>query len=713
MKKILLTTLFLAIPFTAAAAISVPWYTTDSGNATATPAAIAPNLYVPNNVQVGGKIYGTVSLIANGDVSVTGKLSVGSSTPWALLSVNPNAIGSGVPEFAIGSSTQTDFVVYNTGSLGSQVRAGYGSAAKPTYSFVGNPATGMWADNPNQVTISANGTEAARFLVGACFSGTCGKLSNPGNTAYLGIDTAGAISLTSNSSQNVTLNPGTSGLAIVSGAGFQVNGGYVYSDRTSTPNFVMNSGGANYGQIFNQGTTGFSLGYSSSLNVIGTPVLTWNSSGNVGIGTSTPSKLLSVQGDSIISGTENVANLNATGTIALPNTTSSAAGVVTVGGSRFIHTYALSGTDGYNTFMGINSGNFTMTGSTGTQGSYNTAFGNNTLTLNTTGNFNTAIGKGALPANTTGSENTSIGYRTLELNTTGVRNTALGNLALRPVVSGSDNTGIGYGSLGSATDIQNSALGAYSAGDITSGHGNLILGYNTGRGITTGSGNTIVGNAIGSLATGLTNNIIFASGDTTRAQFDGTNWNFTGNVGIGTTSPGAKFAINNNTNDTVGQALFLIASSTSNATTTSFIVTNGGNVGIGTTSPYANLSVQSGASTGDAFVVATSSAASIAGYDNDGHRFTSGPAPAISVCGTGTGTVVGDDQSGTITTATAATACTVTFAKAYRNTPTCTVTDNSLVGFADVASISTSAVTFGISSALTGGNLYYSCNYHK
>lgn len=140
---------------------------------------------------------------------------------------------------------------------------------------------------------------------------------------------------------------------------------------------------------------------------------------------------------------------------------------------------------------------------------------------------------------------------------------------------------------------------------------------------------------------------------------------------------------------------------------------NNGNIGVSTTTPYATLSVQSNASTGDAFVVATSSGAAVFGVDNDGHQFTSGPAPVISTCGTGTGTVVGDDQSGTITTATAATACTATFSKAYRSTPVCTVTDNSLVGFADIASVSVSAVTFGISSALTGGNLYYSCSYHK
>lgn len=156
------------------------------------------------------------------------------------------------------------------------------------------------------------------------------------------------------------------------------------------------------------------------------------------------------------------------------------------------------------------------------------------------------------------------------------------------------------------------------------------------------------------------------------------------------------------------------ASSTQITTTgNAYLATSGGSVGIGTTSPYAALSIITGLGTGDALAIGTTTKTLIAGFDNDGHRFTSGYAPVVSSCGTGSGSVVGDDQSGTITTATAAVSCTLTFAKAYRATPTCTVTDNSLVGFADIASISASAVTFGISSALTGGNLYYSCSYHR
>lgn len=183
-----------------------------------------------------------------------------------------------------------------------------------------------------------------------------------------------------------------------------------------------------------------------------------------------------------------------------------------------------------------------------------------------------------------------------------------------------------------------------------------------------------------------------------------------GAVGISTSTPSAQLSVTT-ANQRPATTTMLTVASTTGATL--FIIKADGTSGVGTSSPSATLAVQSGLNSGDAFVVATSTGNNVTGVDNDGHTFTSGPAPVISSCGTGTGTVVGDDQTGTITTATAATVCTATFSKAFRQTPVCTVTDDSLVGFADISSISTTAVTFGISSALTGGHLYYSCGYHR
>ncbi len=51
------------------------------------------------------------------------RLGLGTSTPWGQLSVNPNAIGSG-PEFVVGSSTKTDFIITNSGNLGINVNKG-------------------------------------------------------------------------------------------------------------------------------------------------------------------------------------------------------------------------------------------------------------------------------------------------------------------------------------------------------------------------------------------------------------------------------------------------------------------------------------------------------------------------------------------------------------------------------------------------------------
>jgi len=59
-------------------------------------------------------------------------------------------------------------------------------------------------------------------------------------------------------------------------------------------------------------------------------------------------------------------------------------GVITKNGERFIHNYMAPGTSGLNTFIGTNSGNFTLGGSLSHEGSYNTAVGVMTLTSLTT-----------------------------------------------------------------------------------------------------------------------------------------------------------------------------------------------------------------------------------------------------------------------------------------------------------------------------------------
>ena len=72
----------------------------------------------------------------------------------------------------------------------------------------------------------------------------------------------------------------------------------------------------------------------------------------------------------------------------MADSTDSGHGNIIKNGSPFIHTYPAGSN---NTFVGINAGNFTTSGSGG-----NSAFGNSALTANGTGTSNTAVGYNAL-----------------------------------------------------------------------------------------------------------------------------------------------------------------------------------------------------------------------------------------------------------------------------------------------------------------------------
>jgi len=134
-------------------------------------------------------------------------------------------------------------------------------------------------------------------------------------------------------------------------------------------------------------------------------------------------------------------------------------GVITKNGLRFIHNYQAPGTNGKNTFIGLEAGNFTMSGSS-QQASNNTGVGYRSLYSLTTGFYNSAFG-----------------YQSLYSNTTGIYNSAFGSGAL----------------FSDSTESFNSAFGFYSLYNTT-GNFNTAIGYYSGTGITTGSNNIAIGN---------------------------------------------------------------------------------------------------------------------------------------------------------------------------------------------------------------------------
>jgi len=181
-----------------------------------------------------------------------------------------------------------------------------------------------------------------------------------------------------------------------------------------------------------------------------------------------------VAGDATLS-----SNLN------LPPTASATAGVIMQGGSRFAHSFG-----SFNTFVGHNAGNFTMTGGT------NTAIGESALGNNTIGQSNTATGYYALVSNLGGNDNTADGYSALANNSNGSYNTASGFAALHSNTTGTKNTAIGESALTlSTTASNNTAIGENALWFNTTGFGNIAIGVDAGSNLTTGGNNIDIANA--------------------------------------------------------------------------------------------------------------------------------------------------------------------------------------------------------------------------
>jgi len=278
-------------------------------------------------------------------------------------------------------------------------------------------------------------------------------------------------------------------------------------------------------------TSGFDLTFDGAGNGSGTGLA---STGNFGLGTLTPQDQLHLTRD-----------------LRLENTTGAAVGVINKGDDRFIHNF---GTD--STFTGVNSGNFTMTGSqnsgfgvsslfSNTTGSFNSGLGTNALFSNTTGSFNTASGVAALLSNTTGANNTGTGVNALRQNTTGVNNAAFGNSALQSNQTGFSNSAFGLNALLSNTTSNNAAFGTSALQSNTTGTQNNAFGVNALINNTTANFNNAFGtNALQANTTGSQNNAF------------GTNALFSNSTGANNVANGFQALFGNTTgsgNTAVGQ----------------------------------------------------------------------------------------------------------------------------------------------------------------
>ncbi|MHC4575711.1 MAG: tail fiber domain-containing protein, partial [Planctomycetota bacterium] len=237
--------------------------------------------------------------------------------------------------------------------------------------------------------------------------------------------------------------------------------------------------------------------------------------GNVGIGTISPSEKLDVNGNVNINSVYKIGGatiLSNTGASNIFVGENAGASNTTGGGNTFSGYWAgYSNTTGYNnTFSGYMAGYWNTTGyfntfsgyragSSNTTGSSNTFSGYRAGNWNTTGYNNTFSGSWAGFSNTTGYNNTFSGYEAGYSNTTGSLNTFSGFRAGYWNTTGYNNTFSGYDAGYSNTTGYNNTFSGYDAGySNTTGVVNTFLGYQAGSSNTTGSWNTLLGVQAGS-----------------------------------------------------------------------------------------------------------------------------------------------------------------------------------------------------------------------
>jgi hypothetical protein len=194
-------------------------------------------------------------------------------------------------------------------------------------------------------------------------------------------------------------------------------------------------------------------------------------------------------------------------------------------------------------------------------GSQNVAIGHNTLVNNTNVN-NTAVGTNALQFSTTALNNVAFGSFALNANLVGSSNAALGTAALISNTSGSANTAVGNSALRlNVSGSNNVGLGGSVMFNNVNGNDNVALGYFAARYFGTGtsaltdtSGSIFIGSLARANASGEVNQIV---------------------IGMNALGLGSNTVVLGN----------------DNVTTTALK----GNVGIGTTSPNGKLEVNGSA----------------------------------------------------------------------------------------------------------------------
>lgn len=569
----------------------------------------------------------------------TGNVGLSTTSPWARLAVDTSNLASGVPSFAVGSSTRTDFVVTQSGNIGIGTanpafflsaqkdgllvflfqaansvgpvyasRQSNGTNASPVstatgdtlgrYDFNGYNSGGPSYGTAANITIAADtgwsstaSDDPGKITFGTSPDGAGVPLPRltinaVGNVGVGSTTPFGLLSVGTNNIGNFIISTSTSGQACFSSIGELYSGtcgggsypftpstdGGINTSATSTPIQGTHPGlGLDVSNTSWYGLGGQTLAYASSTN--GVTLFGLNAGGNAATTSAT------------------TYSLTAIGFNAAAKMTTSGLNNTAIGASALAAAIASSN----NTAVGVSALAAQANGS----GSSNVAVGSSALLLmnGALGKQSVAVGASALAALVNAGQDTAIGYNAL-LNATGGLNVAVGYNAGIGNNSGTNNTIIGASALaGTAAAVNNNiAIGENAASAGFAGSNNVIIGLNGGAALT-GSDNIIIGNytflptsilTAGAGNIGLGNNVTFPSstglnqlniGNLIFGILPATSTAFvlptSGSIGIGTSSPFAKFSIHTNNGDT-NNVLFAIGSSTQTATTTLIAADNTG-----------------------------------------------------------------------------------------------------------------------------------------
>jgi len=413
--------------------------------------------------------------VSGGDVyRETGKVGIGTASPLTELDVNGSVnaatyYGDGSNLTGIGGTTDNDWTIDGADVYHQTGNVGIGTAS-PTA-----PLT-IQAISGTDVQFSSSGSNVdvvapVQFNIGT--SSIQGLHLMTDGSARMSITGTGRVGIGISSPERLLHLVGENPRILIEASAVSPEVNFKNSDDA----------GPEIWALYKHGTTDDFRFYQS-----GDKVTIQNSTGYVGIGTTSPAAKLDVSGDVNTSSFYEIDGKTVLSTTDIQNTL--------VGDGA-----GANNTSDHETFVGYNAGY-------SNQGLENTFIGCAAGSSNTTGYFNTCLGHEA-------------GYR----NTTGYWNTFLGMSAGRFNETGLFNTFIGAGA------------GLWH----TTGHTNTFLGTGTGYMNLAGSGNVFIGNGAGYWEDGSNKLYIANESDTSAVLIYG---DFSsGKVGLGTMAPSTKLSV--------------------------------------------------------------------------------------------------------------------------------------------------------------------------